>query len=898
MVQSYLRFEHEESFGITASVTCSAVTDPSGRFLFAPAADFIAVWNRSLGTLEARYSGEFGVEVTCLKLSPTTSTLAAGYSNGSIRLFNIQNGDLINTFNGHRSAVLHLSFSDDSTSLASGGLDTDVVVWDLVSGKGTTRLKGHSGPISGLSFIPHQSNRYILTCSRDMTLRLWDVELSYCVDTVVGSRVELWSLAIFKFEFEDDYIITLGTPFHNLLLYTLSFNQTGQKRRQTDDSMKSSSEFSFKFIGNFDRTADNGHGRCTMLQFLERGGSVYLLASGKSRGIDLYSVLSDSERQKRLKKRKKRRVSEGKSDDVALEAIDYFKQASTIRSTAQIVGFDCYDSMIAITQNTNSIEIHPIFDNKKSSVLTLSQGHSGPISDISIAKDDSLAVSCSVDGIRAWSLLYKTQSLFIPCTFKSTCCAIVPGNRFVVIGTKEGHLLVADLSTTTLCTITENAHNSAITSVVIESDCGGVISSSFDKSIKFWNFDLVQSQSRSVLSLTLSRTLELNDGITTITTTHDGKLVIAALLDTTIKVFFHDTFKLFLSLYGHKLPVTCLSVSFDNTKLISGSNDKSVKIWGLDFGDCHRSILAHEAEVTDLSFLPGTHHFVSSSKDKSIKYFDADNFNHLQTLKINCHDVTSLAVSSNGGFFLSGAKDFSIQLVRKSSSILFPHLEEGDNLESSANLEAAQSFDRERNDLNPNLPTIVTTVVVKYGDKLVTALDTCQNYLEAQKSYLFDLLKAGIDPRNITKDTALPQLPPLLPLEFNKQKPTEYLLSVLQSIPSAELADAVAYVSFALVPTFLSILSALCEVQSNNIELVSKVVVALLLRHSTAFKNSSKSLFILNKLSRNLVDRVDKEFKSAGKVLAGLLVLQREIEGQSGVLFDHTTGEAKKKPDN
>lgn len=55
-----------------------------------------------------------------------------------------------------------------------------------------------------------------------------------------------------------------------------------------------------------------------------------------------------------------------------------------------------------------------------------------------------------------------------------------------------------------------------------------------------------------------------------------------------MKIFFDDTLKFFLSLYGHKLPVLCLDISYDGNLLISGSADKTVKIWGLDFGDCHR----------------------------------------------------------------------------------------------------------------------------------------------------------------------------------------------------------------------------------------------------------------------------------------------------------------------
>lgn len=59
------------------------------------------------------------------------------------------------------------------------------------------------------------------------------------------------------------------------------------------------------------------------------------------------------------------------------------------------------------------------------------------------------------------------------------------------------------------------------------------------------------------------------------------------------QVFFLDTLKFFLSLYGHKLPVFCMDISSDGDLIVSGSADKNLKIWGLDFGDCHKSLFAH-----------------------------------------------------------------------------------------------------------------------------------------------------------------------------------------------------------------------------------------------------------------------------------------------------------------
>jgi U3 small nucleolar RNA-associated protein 12 len=125
----------------------------------------------------------------------------------------------------------------------------------------------------------------------------------------------------------------------------------------------------------------------------------------------------------------------------------------------------------------------------------------------------------------------------------------------------------------------------------------------------------------------------------------DARLLAIALLDNTVKVFYADTLKFFLSLYGHKLPITSIDISSDSTLLVSAfvrrhfilifcfflqygclvftpfnifsffsSADKNVKLWGLDFGDCHKSIFAHQDVITGVKFVGTTHHFFTVSK--------------------------------------------------------------------------------------------------------------------------------------------------------------------------------------------------------------------------------------------------------------------------------------------
>lgn len=99
-----------------------------------------------------------------------------------------------------------------------------------------------------------------------------------------------------------------------------------------------------------------------------------------------------------------------------------------------------------------------------------------------------------------------------------------------------------------------------------------------------------------------------------------------------VQVFYLDSLKWFVDLYGHKLPALTMDISSDSTLLVSGSADKNIKIWGLDFGDCHKSLFAHQDSVMAVAFVNNTHYVFTAGKDKMVKYWDADTFELLLEL--------------------------------------------------------------------------------------------------------------------------------------------------------------------------------------------------------------------------------------------------------------------------
>ena len=101
-------------------------------------------------------------EVTQLAVSPEEKQLAAGHSDGTIRLWSLDEAESDAPAPGHKSGVSALRYSRNGALLASGGQDTHVVVWDVTSVTPLYRLQGHTGQVTGLvrTLRPsrHQSN--------------------------------------------------------------------------------------------------------------------------------------------------------------------------------------------------------------------------------------------------------------------------------------------------------------------------------------------------------------------------------------------------------------------------------------------------------------------------------------------------------------------------------------------------------------------------------------------------------------------------------------------------------------------------------------------------------------------------------------------------------------------
>jgi WD40 repeat protein len=118
------------------------------------------------------------------------------------------------------------------------------------------------------------------------------------------------------------------------------------------------------------------------------------------------------------------------------------------------------------------------------------------------------------------------------------------------------------------------------------------------------------------------RFVEHQDAILGLATTPDGRRLISASKDTTLKVWDLETDRLEFTLSGHTAAANSVAVVRDGTLCISGSADGTIRLWHLTTGQLARTIFGHAGAVTGVATGSDDDWMISASTDGTVRVWN------------------------------------------------------------------------------------------------------------------------------------------------------------------------------------------------------------------------------------------------------------------------------------
>jgi len=345
-----------------------------------------------------------------------------------------------------------------------------------------------------------------VSCSKDKFVRVWDLEMQHCMQIVSGHQSEIWSLDI---DHEERFLVT-GSADRELRFYEIKHSL-----EETDSSSK------WEVLKQFGEISRQSEDRVETVRFNKSGSLLACQVAGKT--VEIYRVLNDAEAKRKAKRRvhrKKEKISakiaaEGKENGTVVDNIDsqnptitvsdVFKILQVLRMSKKICSISFSPivaakgtlATLSLSLNNNMLETYSVEDSKVTKTHSIElQGHRSDVRSVTLSSDNTLLLSSSHNAVKIWNPSTGACIRTIDSGY-GLCSSFVPGDRYALVGTKDGTLEIIDVGSGSRTEVIQ-AHEkdgSILSIIPIPDESGSISGNGFvtggkDCDVKFWEYQL------------------------------------------------------------------------------------------------------------------------------------------------------------------------------------------------------------------------------------------------------------------------------------------------------------------------------------------------------------------------------------------------------------------------
>ena len=172
--------------------------------------------------------GHKGSGINCLALHPFQTTVCSAGEDATLKLWDWENANFEMSLKGHTAGIQAVAFNGDGNLLVSCSSDLSIKLWDGDKNYLCFRtLRGHDHNVSQILFMPNlidnSKEEHILSCSRDQTIKIWEISTGFCVHTFAGHDSWVRTIAVTS----NGKLIASGGNDNNVVLYEVEGRKQG-----------------------------------------------------------------------------------------------------------------------------------------------------------------------------------------------------------------------------------------------------------------------------------------------------------------------------------------------------------------------------------------------------------------------------------------------------------------------------------------------------------------------------------------------------------------------------------------------------------------------------------------------------------------------------------------------
>ncbi|KAK9458306.1 WD40-repeat-containing domain protein [Dipodascopsis uninucleata] len=580
--------------GDTELVTTLAIS-PDGQYLVVCSRSFtIRIYSLPDCELLTSFKGHDS-PVTVMDIDKTSTLVATGAADGSVKVWDLQGGYNTHSFRGHEGVVSAIKIyglqGETRWQVASGADDTHVRVWDLVKRKCVAVFnEGHVSVVRGLDF--NKDGSILISGGRDKVVNVWNLKKYGLIKTIlVFDELEVAGfLSGASLSKNSDDIIYTGGEKGVLQLWSL---ESGQEISSLDRHLKTSEDVSVSQVLYFPSWDD------TVITILS--DQTLLEQSVSSSNLPII-----------------RRLSGNNGEIIDLAYVGPQNE----------LGISKY---LALATNSPDIRVLEI----ESQSTTILEGHTDIVICIDASIDGLWLASGGKDNVaRLWrwtSSNNNSGSFNLWATFKGHAESIggiglarsvtsTSYPRFLITGSQDLTVKKWSLPTPTSevleisrATFTKKAHDKDINAIDVAPNDEFFASASQDRTIKVYSTEdgetvgILRGHKRGVWSVKFS--------------IYD-KLLVSGSGDKTVKVWNLRDYTCVKTFEGHTNSVLKVSFLSLGNQIASAGGDGLVKVWDIKSAECNATLDNHEDKVWSLTTRRDDRVIVSGGGDSVITFWE------------------------------------------------------------------------------------------------------------------------------------------------------------------------------------------------------------------------------------------------------------------------------------